>query len=96
MNRYSLCCKIKKEGITEENLKLFNESYNLDFLNEKDLMFVCDMFYFKNNKKIMPYVNELKHNFSSEQYIKYFNFRKENFKDNSSLRFFNAKYGEEL
>lgn len=96
MNRYSLNCKIKREGITEENLKLFSESYNLDFLNEKDLMFVCDMFYFKKNKKVMPYVNELKDNFSSEQCIKYFNFRKENFKDCSSLNYFNAKYGEEL
>lgn len=98
MNRYSLHCKIKREGITEENLRLFSENYNLEFLNERDLMFVCDMFHFKKNKKIISYVNELKHNFSSEQYIKYFNFRNEkgNLKDNSSLRFFNAKYGEEL
>lgn len=98
MNRYSLYCKIKREGITEENLRLFNENYNLEFLNEKDLMFVCDMFYFKKNKKIIPYVNELKYNFSHEQYVEYVNFRNEegNLKDSSSLRYFNAKYGEKL
>lgn len=98
MNKYSLCCKIKGEGITEENLRLFNESYNLEFLNKRGLMFVCDMFYFKKNKKIISYANELKYNFSPEQYVEYVNFRNEegNFKDSSSLRYFNAKYGEKL
>lgn len=96
MNKYSLNCKVRKEGDTQENISLFADTYNLKFLSKDDLNFAYNQFYNERDKKVIKYIKEFKENFSKKQYQKFLDFKKtHNVKDNSSLEFFISKYGKE-
>ena len=53
MNKYSLNCKVRKEGDTQENISLFADTYNLKFLSKDDLKFAYNQFYNERDKKVM-------------------------------------------
>ena len=85
MNKYSLNCKVRKEGDTQENISLFADTYNLKVLSKDDLKFAYNQFYNERDKKVIKYINEFKENFSKKQYQKFLDFKKtHNVKDNSS------------
>ena len=49
MNKHGLNLKIKKEGLTSENIKLFADLYNLNFLSSNDLSFVSEQYFNDRN-----------------------------------------------
>ena len=55
MNKYSLNCKVRKEGDTQENISLFADTYNLKFLSKDDLNFAYNQFYNERDKKVIKY-----------------------------------------
>lgn len=96
MNKYGLNLKIKKEGLTSENIKLFADLYNLNFLSSNNLSFVSEQYFNDRNIYILKFINDVKENFSKERYLKYLEFTKTHSHDTSSLDFFIVKYGENL
>ena len=60
MNKYKLNSKIKKEGLTSENIKFFADLYNLNFLSSNDLSFVSEQYYIDKNTKIVKNIWEVK------------------------------------
>ena len=87
MNKNGLNLKIKKEGLTSENIKLFADLYNLNFLSSNDLSFVSEQYFNDRNTKILKFINDVKENFSKERYLKYLEFSKTHSHDSSSLDF---------
>lgn len=99
LNKHSLTMKVRKEGLTDENLILFKTLYKLEFLKNEDLIKVFGEFFIPDNKFkyfLIKYIQELKSDFSYEQWLILKDF-KENGKhcrDGSSKEFHKAKYGE--
>jgi len=95
MNKYSLNCKIKREGITDENIKIFSETYDIYCTDIYELIY--EFIINKNRKVIEYYYNMVDKNidFSIKQYYILKEFRSKNTKDSSSIEFFKASYGDQ-
>lgn len=92
MNRYSLNMKIRREGITEENILLYSNEYQI-FHNEISL--IINEHIFNKNPKIIKYFREMEnYEFSFKQYLIYKSFKETNKKDSKSKEFHISKYGE--
>jgi len=75
-------------------------TYNIySNISEAELKYIIYEYIFSNSKrldkKIIPYVNELKDDFLTTQYDKYKLFRAKNAYVSNSLEFFKAKFGNE-
>lgn len=94
MNRCKLTLKIRKDGITDENTKLFSEEYNIAL---EHTPYIIKLFVFERNIKVIPFykqITSLGIEFSQYQCDAYYAYNKTNPKDSSSREFFKAKYGQ--
>lgn len=94
MNKYSLNCKIKKEGVTRENIDLFSETY---MIYTNDIAKLIDEFIFQKERRVLKYFYDLEKcniKFNFDQYLIYKEFSNNNSKDSMSEAFHKAKYGE--
>lgn len=92
MNRYSLNMKIRREGITEENIILYSNEYQI-FHNE--ISRIINEHIFNKTPNIIKYFREMiKYEFSFNQYLIFKAFKENNKKDSKSKEFHIAKYGE--
>jgi len=81
--------KIRREGITEENIKLYQDEYEIKNYVE----FVINTHVFEKDRKVLLYHNH--YMFSPEWYKIYKEFRKNNNNDTSSLEYFIMMYGSD-
>lgn len=94
MNKYSLNCKIKREGITDENIEIFSELYGI-YCN--DIYELIYEYILNKNRKVIEYyrnMSEKNVDFSIKQYYILKEFRRKNANDSSSIEFFKATYGD--
>lgn len=99
MNKYSLTMKIRKEGITSENYKLFVETYNINLCiaSQTDIKALIQEFTLNKNRKVYEYYllcasKNVK--FSMNQYDILKEFKKEKYKDSMSKEYFKAAFGD--
>lgn len=99
LNKHSLTLKVRKEGLTDENLTIFKTLYKLEFLKNEDLIKVFGEFFIPDNKLkyfLIKYIQELKSDFSYDQWLILKDFKEsgKHSRDGSSKEFHKAKYGE--
>ena len=93
MNKYSLNYKIKKEGITDENISLFNTSYDLRISDNDSLFYIIHELVFNKFRKPLEYALEFREDFKLEQYKIYRKFREKQTKDSiCPVLFFMMKF----
>lgn len=94
MNKFSLNCALKRDGITHELMDIFSNIYELNITDYDELNFIIYELLNKNRKPL-NYAKELKDKFNIKQYKILRNYLKTNPKDSMSKEFHKAKYGDD-